>query len=422
MTHAGDGSGGGERGRDGGWGASPRMDGPRVAAPAWRARAHPADDDGDADPFGAGPYTRLQAALRLPSPASARAAWRRALTAGAVAWLPLLLLALLGGPSARASFLQDVAAHARYLLAVPLLVAAEPWCLPRLAVIARHFGRAGVVAGEDRACLEALLASARRWAGHRGPEAVLAAVAFAAALGTSGVPFPRGVPLWAGEAGRLAPAGWWRAGVAQPLFLLLCGMWLWRTAVWTRFLWGVSRLRLRLVPAHPDLAAGLRFLAASLGAFIPVALALGTVAAGTVAGEMMRGAHPALAHGVALGAGLAATLLAFAGPLLAFCEPLRRARLRGAAEYGALASAVGRSFEERWLGRRLDPGVLAAPDFSAVADLYAVVANVRAMGLLPFGPRDLAPLAAAVLLPFVPLVLLVVPPDELLRRLAHLFL
>ena len=37
--------------------------------------------------------------------------------------------------------------------------------------------------------------------------------------------------------------------------------------MWARFLWGVSRLELRLVSSHPDLAGGLRFLSDSTAAF-----------------------------------------------------------------------------------------------------------------------------------------------------------
>ncbi len=388
-----------------------------------------------ADPFDAGPYARLQAALRLPSPAAREAGWRRALAAAAVAWVPLLLLSaaqgLALGPGPRESFLLDVPAHVRYLVAIPAFVAAEPWCLPRLALIARHFVRSGLVAGDDRARLDALVASARRRLDHRGMEVVLAVAVYAATVVTSGFLYPLGTPSWVapgveGTPAALSLAGWWRTLVSHPLFLLLLAAWLWRVAVWWRFLWGVSRLRLRLVPAHPDLAAGLRFVAGSLGAFAPVGLALGTVAAGTLAEGVLRGTRTlwALDHLGAVAAALVAVLCAFVGPLFAFAGPLRRARLHGTMEYGALAGALGRCFEDRWLrsGKPLRPEALQEPDFSAVTDLYSIAANVRQMSLAPVGLRDLAPLVVATVIPFVPVVLLTIPVDELLARLAKLFL
>jgi hypothetical protein len=66
--------------------------------------------------------------------------------------------------------------------------------------------------------------------------------------------------------------------------------------------------------------------------------------------------------------------------------------------------------------------VLEAPDFSTTTDLYGVVANVHAMAIIPLDLRDLAPLATATLLPFVPVALMAVPLDVLLQHLANLLL
>src|SRR5829696_3635854 len=99
-----------------------------------------------ADPFDAGPYTRAQTALRL-----GHGGWssgRRALIMTVVAWVPLAVLAAIEGllwrPDPRESLLLDLTAYSRYLIAVPLLVLTEEWCLPRLAAIARQFGSCGI--------------------------------------------------------------------------------------------------------------------------------------------------------------------------------------------------------------------------------------------------------------------------------------
>lgn len=381
-----------------------------------------------ADPFDAGPFARLY--LARPG---ARSAATRAVTAAAVAWLPLAVLAAAQGlalrPSARESFLLDVASHVRYLVALPLLIAAEPWCLPRLAAIARHFASAGLVAEGERPRYDALIASARRLLDHRGMEVVLAAVAYVATVASSGFLYPRYISTWVAPIAPGAPpafslAGWWRALVSQPLFLLLVAAWLWRIAVWARFLWGVSRLELRLVPAHPDLAGGLRFAATALRAFAPVALAVGASTAGAIAAQTLLARRSPLEFKYELLAVVAVVLLLFAGPLLAFVGPLRRARARGIFEYGELAGSLGRRFEERWLrpGQPLDAEALGAPDFSATTDLYSIAANVRQMRLVPFGVTELALLVIATLLPCAPLVFLVLPVDEVLKRLVQLLL
>lgn len=386
-----------------------------------------------ADPFDAGPFARLQAALHLAPSASGRAAGRRALVFAAVAWVPLLVLSLVQGlaigPRTREPFLYDVAAHVRYLVALPVFIAAEPWCLQRLAMIAHHFTRAGLVVGDDRARMEALLASVRRSLGHHAAEAALVLVALAATLGMRGILYSGHVSSWViprvgGAPESLSLAGWWRGLVSQPLFLLVGGMWVWRVAVWARFLWGVSRLRLRLVASHPDLAGGLRFLAGSMGAFAPIGFALGAVVAGTLAENILRAKSTPVGHAAPVIACGVVSLIAFAGPLFVFMGPLRRAWLRGTMEYGALAGAAGRRLEERWLasGRSPAPSVLEVPDFSAASDLYTITANVRRMSPMPMGVWDVAPLAIATLLPFVPLFLLVIPVDQMVKRVAQFFL
>lgn len=356
-------------------------------------------------------------------------AWRRAGAAAALAWLPLLVLSALqerAGPVPDHGFVRDVAAHARYLAAIPLLIAAEAWCLPQLSAIVRHFSDSGLIGGADRARWEARVASARRLLDGRGVEVALTAAAYLATALLAGVLFPRAGSTWASPAGGLSAAGWWRTLVSQPLFVLCVFGWIWRVLVWARLLWAASRLELRLVPSHPDLAGGLRFVSTSLRAFGPVALAFGTVIAGTRAGEVLENARPqsGLGDGGAMILAVVVALALFAAPLLCFAWPLHRARLRGMIEYGALAGALGRRFEERWIGpvEGIDAGALEVQDFSATTDLYSVAANVRGQLLVPMALRDLAGLALWTLLPFVPLLLLVTSLSNLLGHVAKLLL
>jgi hypothetical protein len=65
---------------------------------------------------------------------------------------------------------------------------------------------------------------------------------------------------------------------------------------------------------------------------------------------------------------------------------------------------------------------LAVPDFSATADLYQVVANVYAMGIIPLDLRNILLLIVATLLPFVPVVFLAIPLDAIVAHAAGLLL
>ena len=376
-----------------------------------------------ADPFDAGPYARLQAALGRRRLWSSRAPYRAAALA-AIAWVPLLVLAAVQGLAwndrPQESLLLDPSVYARYLVTLPVLVLAEPLCLLPLAMIARYFPEAGLISEADRPRYESLVASARSLLDHRGAEVVLVLLAYFAALASAGTQYPASESSWvapiiAGER-HVSLAGWWRLVVSQPLLLILWGAWLWRVAVWARFLWQVARLDLRLVPVHPDLAGGLGFVATSVQGFSPVAFALGASTAGGIAEGVLLEGHALEAYRWVPGILILLVLGLFVAPMLVFSMPLIRARVRGAFAYGELAEALGRRFEQRWLGRGpdLDEDVLAAPDFSATTDLYSIAANVRNMRLVPFDLRGLIPLLVAALLPFVPLVFAVIPLKQVL--------
>ena len=386
-------------------------------------------------PFDAGPFARLPAPFALQRPGAASVG-RRALLAAAVAWIPLVVLAAVQGyllrDDPRESLLLDLSVYSRYLIALPLFVLAETICLPRLALIARHFGRAGLVQEPDRPVYDQLIHSTGRLLHSRRAAAVIVLAAYALSLSfgrsVSPVSYAATASTWVAPVvdgtPSLSLAGLWRGLVSQPLLIVLLGVWLWRVALWTRFLNGVAQLDLRLVPAHPDLAGGLRFVATSLPPFAVLAFALGAWLAGGVANAVLYDARAPREFRNELIMLLVLVLMLFAGPLLVLARPLIRARLRGALEYGALAGVVGQYFEERWLerGSAVDAGALVAPDFSATTDLYSITANVRAMRVIPVGLKSLLPLLVATLLPFVPVVLIALPVEQVMQFVGKLLL
>jgi hypothetical protein len=373
-----------------------------------------------ADPFDAGPFARLQTALHVPSPYAA-GAWRRGALAAAVAWFPLLLLTTLEGSVGR--FLPDAKSHVHYLLALPFLVMAEPWCLVRLSAIRQHLVVNRLVAGDDLIALERLGVSARRALDNRGAELAIALVAYVGAVLLASASYARDLGTWIGsDSTILSGAGWWRTTISHPLMIVVIAAWLWRLLVWTRFVAGVSRLDLRLVPVHPDLAGGLCFVALSLRAFAPVAFGFGAVIAAAALSPLIDEALLIPMPHLALAVGIIVAL--FVAPLLVFAVPLHHARIRGILDYGGLASAHGHRFEDRWL-RGVDPtppDPLDVQDFSATTDLYSIAANAWRMKLVPVTLSDVLVLALAAVLPFLPVALLIMPLGEILRGLAGLLL
>ncbi len=160
-------------------------------------------------------------------------------------------------------------------------------------------------------------------------------------------------------------------------------------------------------------------------AFVIVALAPVTIAAG-------RSAHTVLVGGslptsqLVFNAGLLLSLAALVtAPLLVFTPTLMQAWRRAAFDYGALAERMGIAFEDKWLrpSQHVDlDRVLEQQDFSATTDLYAVVANIYEMRLIAIDVKSLVMLLGAMLLPFVPVVLLAVPMNDILSGLKALLL
>ena len=378
--------------------------------------------------FDDGPTLRLQSCLRLRK-AGDQSGSRPAIVIAAIAWIPLALLATahgdLFGAGEPGPFLRDFGVHARYLVAVPVLVLAECGYLAQLSRLAQHFLRSGLVIEPDRQRFAAAMASIRRW--QNAPWAAIALVIAAySILGAAlwDLSLAR-VPVWHGVirgSGReFSAAAWWHLTVSAPVLLVLLLGWLWRHCLWVRFLWSMSRLRLRLMPAHPDRIAGLRFVSDSITACAPFAFALGAIVAGMVANRTVNdGATLASCKYLVLGfvASLVALLVL---PLLMFTRQLLSQWRRSVLEYDTMVTRSWHEFERAWSGRSHEQAASsqAATAVSQAFGLFGTVSKAYAMQFLPFDVRSVILLVVSALTPFVPVALMVAPVDQIVGNLAR---
>jgi hypothetical protein len=105
------------------------------------------------------------------------------------------------------------------------------------------------------------------------------------------------------------------------------------------------------------------------------------------------------------------------GPLLMFAPQLARAKRKGPREYGTLAERYVREFDAKWLrgGAPADEPFVGSGDIQSLADLANSYDVVRSMRIAPITKEAVFGLAAATLLPIVPLLLTMMPLEELLR-------
>jgi hypothetical protein len=378
--------------------------------------------ESDREPFGRGPVHHLDGLLfeRL---ARAHPHWQAAI-AFLVAWPPLVALAglqsMAGGGDLPRAVLLDFLAGARYAISVPLLVVAESVYIPRLCRIHREFQTGGFVAEPDRERFERLGGTVGNLLGSFWMELAVVALAYGLTFGLADTPRWLARTRWEitlveGYRQR-SFAGWWLLLVSHPLFLVLALRSVLRLCAWTWMLWRISTLQLRLIPVHPDLAGGLRFVTTSVYALLPLALALGVLmAARATEGVMLYGLSP-WTFRVHIFAAPIVAILVCAGPLLVFERQLWRLKVQGLYKYGVLATRVARRFEARWLtsGTRMVDNALSAPDFSATTDLFSIVSNARQSRLVLLDSSAVLPLVATVLIPFGPLLISVVPIDQIL--------
>ena len=350
---------------------------------------------------------------------------RRLITITLLAWLPLLLLAVLdsqaAGHAGRLSFFHDIEVHIRFLIALPVLVAAELIVHSRLRPVVRRFVERGIVLPENLPLFHKAVRSAVKLRDSVPVE-----------LGLLLFIYPLSLWLWnerswidsstwyAMPGGRwhLTPAGFWYVFVSIPILRFVLLRWYLRFFIWFRFLWQVSRINLNLIPTHPDRAAGLAFLGKSAYAFAPILFAQGVMLAGVVAERVLYKGESLISFKVQIAGFVVFFLLAILGPLLMFTPQLARAKRKGLADYGLLAQQYVHGFEHKWVLRdsTASEELLGTSDIQSLADLGNSYAMVRDMRPIPFGVEDMVRLAAATAAPLLPLLLTIFSPDELIMR------
>jgi hypothetical protein len=211
----------------------------------------------------------------------------------------------------------------------------------------------------------------------------------------------------------------WYGYVSLPIFQFLLCRWYFRVFIWTRFLWQVSRIDLSLVPTHPDRVGGLGFLSETVYAFVPLLIAHGALLAGLIGDRIFHlGAKLSdfIIEIVVLVIFLTCVVL---GPLLVFAPQLARVKRKGLREYGTLAERYVREFDAKWQrgGAPADEPLIGSADIQSLADLGNSFEIVRTMRIAAFTKETILQLAAATLAPIVPLLLTMMPLEELLKRL-----
>jgi len=373
-----------------------------------------------------GPLHWIEQRLGLTKPGSLGLV-RRAGVAVLVTWVPLLILSAVEGLAighrVKLPLLYDFAAYTRLLIAVPLLIVAEGIVERHVAGVAMHLMHSELLPDSERPRFKRALdqcGALRDSVLAEGLLLMLTGVSVVVARSQFPFPFSSWRSIVTDSVHVRTFAGWWYLIIGVGLLQFLLWRWLWRLVIWYRLLWLVSRLDLRLIPTHPDRAAGLGFIGEAQRSYWIIVFAMSAATSGVLADEIVHAGVPLQSYEIAVAAYVAMALVVFLGPLLMFLPSLVEAKRKSLHDYSALAVIHHQMFDRKWVHGDNPAGdsVLGTPEISSLADLGNAYDVLDRMRPVPFDPADALVLAAAALVPMAPLLLTVMPLDKMLELMS----
>jgi hypothetical protein len=354
--------------------------------------------------------------------------YRRIIVISSFCWLPLLALSALEGNSlgqtVKVPFLLDVEVYTRFLLAIPFLISAELVVHRRMRFLAKQFIERNLIPENAMTRLDSAITSVFRLRNSVLAEVLL--FAFVYVVGIL-VVWRHNIAIdtatWyatpSADGTKFTLAGTWFSYVSLPIFQFLLCRWYYRMFIWTRFLWQVSRIDLGLVPTHPDSVGGLGFLSNVVYAFIPLLVAHGALLAGVLGNRIFYVGAKLPDFMIEILVLVVFLICVVLGPLLVFAPQLAQARRQGLREYGTLAERYVQEFDAKWLrgGAPADEQLVGSGDIQSLADLANTFQVVQKMRITPFTKDTIVQLAAATVAPIAPLLLTMMPFEELLKKL-----
>lgn len=354
----------------------------------------------------------------------------RTIVLSMLAWLPLFLLSILNGQAwgknLNLPFIEDLDNHIRFLVALPILIIAELLVHQRIAIVVKEFQERNLIPVSATRQFHNAISSALRLRNSVIAEVVMVVIIYvigyklvwnqSAALNTS---------AWYSESalgkGTLSLAGIWFRYISLPIFQFLVLRWYYRIFIWARFLFQVSRIKLNLVPTHPDDVGGLGFLTNSVFAFMPLAFAHGVLVAGMISNHIFHDGATLLDFKILIIIIVLLVLCLVILPLFSFSSQLSEAKRTGSMEYGKLATRFVQEFDARWMkGKGPVDNSLIGHDIQSLADLANSYNVVESMQIVPLTKSNVIMLAAITVAPILPLLLTMMPLSELIKMMSGL--
>ncbi len=355
---------------------------------------------------------------------------RRIIAIALITWVPLLLLTLIEGRAlggVEVPFLQHIAVHVRFLLSLPLVLAAEVIAHNRLKTAIKQFVDRNLIAPENMPRFNNAILAASHLRNSTIAELVLLVFSFTA-----------GYWYWQHEALRteswynsavgaihFTKAGYWYAFGSLPIFRFIVFRWYFRLFIWYRFLWQVSLIPLRLNALNPDRAGGIGFLKSTPFALLAMPLAHMFFISGKIADHIFHEGARLPQFKVEIATSILYLIILVSLPLTFFILQLSKARRTGRREFGIMATRYTNDFREKWIQADEQGGkepILGTADIQSLADLANSSDVVSEMSLVPFKMKSLLRLGVLLATPIAPLLLTMIPLEQIIDRALKMLL
>jgi len=332
-------------------------------------------------------------------------------------------------PSIKISFLLDFVIYIRVFAVIPLLFAAER--ILRLIIFKSlsHFIESGIVAGNN---IEEYQVNLKYFGKHTDSgiiNFIIIVIAYAIVIwGWSNIwkyyDMTSSLTSWQfsqNMKGQLSLSGYWYAFITIPIYLFFFSKLLWKFLLWAIILFKLSRMKLNLFPTHPDGSGGLGFIGHHQVYFGILGFIQSAIFSSEIASKVLY--TDAVIEDfkfIILGYAMLVTFVLIS-PMFFFVRKLTLTKLNGILDYGVISHQYVSGFHDKWVNGNNPEGekLLGNADIQSLTDMASGYEIIKTMLPLPVDIRKVVSLILIILVPFSPLILFVIPLNELLKALAN---
>jgi hypothetical protein len=348
----------------------------------------------------------------------------KVLLAVGIAWLPIFLLSFLGVPHSTdeyyLTFGHDLSIHARFLLALPMLLFLEPNFMRHLSMFTKV--TLTIIPEEHKGRIERMFQVTKKYFESPYTLLVLALIVVVILFSLRWTGDYSSVSWAHQENGDITYAGWWYYIVSTTIFMTILLRWLLRWLVWASVLFVIATSPVEVVAEHADGMAGLSFMSFIPTLFGWVLCAVSIVVSSVIAVNIIStGAKLSSFYIDIVIYCLSCAFLVYT-PLALLITKVNESYIAAVVKYGALIRKHHLSFEKKWFVSNPEEKILGSPDPSSKADIDGSYAPLINLSVAPVSKSSLITTIIAIILPFVPLLLLKYSLKGLLQNILDLLL